>query len=59
MIFTVSSITVIPTVYWCLAGLAVGYANALASRPQARRVAAVVPMAQVERPGERLRGGSA
>jgi O-antigen ligase len=59
MIFTVSSITVIPTVYWCLAGLAVGYANALACRPQAGRVAAVAPIGQVERLGERLRAGSA
>jgi O-antigen ligase len=30
IIFTVSSITVIPTVYWCVAGLGVAYAHAQA-----------------------------
>jgi len=45
MIFTVSSITVIPMVYWCVAGLGVGYVHLLApaAAPQAARAARYQP----------------
>jgi O-antigen ligase len=60
MIFTVSSITVIPTVYWCLAGMAVGYAHALATHVrEAQRVSTATSARGTGRFGGRLRGGSA
>jgi O-antigen ligase len=45
IIFTASSITVIPVVYWAVAGLGVGYARMLAHAPEAR-----VPQPIVFRP---------
>lgn len=38
IIFTVSSITVIPVIYWCVAGMGVAYARLVASPESARAV---------------------
>lgn len=55
MIFTVSSITVIPTVYWCIAGVAVAYAHVLVPAGRGLRAA---PAGAVRAPAGRLGAGA-